>query len=302
VNRLPRISLRGRGSPAPAQDLSASAQRQISQILSAQPESAAWLVIVEAVLREVPAPAWDEAAAATQLAPERAQDAPLLAGAQIPVNRLHAEDWLGRLLLLASNATPDAAPLARAAQSPFLDAPGLLEAAINADDTRIEAMASDVGVPPESLGAVAELAAIPLLQALRRRFAPAVSSHWHEGSCPICGDWPRLAELRGLERARRLRCARCGGDWEQPGVRCPYCDAAGQGTRATLISEQDGEARKVETCTRCRGYLKVVSTLRAWPGDEVSLADLATIDLDLVALERNYERPEPRGGLGVRIG
>jgi FdhE protein len=217
------------------------------------------------------------------------------------VNRAHAEDWLGRLLLLASNAAPDAAPLSRAAKSPLLDAPALLEAAINADDARIEAMAGNLGVAADALSAIAELGAIPLLQALRRRFSTAVSSHWHEGCCPICGDWPRLAELRGLERTRRLRCARCGGDWEQPGVRCPFCDATGQGTRATLISEQDGEARKVETCTRCRGYLKVVSTLRAWPGDEVSLADLATIDLDLVALERDYQRPEPPGGLGVQI-
>jgi FdhE protein len=301
VNRLPRISLRGRGAPAPVTDLSTSAQWQISQILSAQPESAAWLAIIEAVLREVPALAWEEAAAATMLASERAPSAPLLTGARVPMSQADAENWLGRLLLLASNAGPDAAPLARAAQSPLPDSARLLEAAINADDVRIEAMASDLGIPAESLGAVAELAAIPLLQALRRRLAGAVGHHWHEGYCPICGDWPRLAELRGLERARRLRCARCGGDWEQPGVRCPFCAATGQGTRATLMSEQDGEARKVETCTRCQGYLKVVSTLRAWPSDEVSLADLATIDLDLVALERDYERPEPRGGLDVRV-
>jgi FdhE protein len=162
-------------------------------------------------------------------------------------------------------------------------------------------MAGELGTDVEPLTAVADLAAMPLLQALRRRFAPAVARHWHEGCCPICGDWPRLAELRGLERARHLRCARCGGDWQQPGVRCPFCDATGQGTRATLISEQDGEARKVETCTRCRGYLKVVSTLRAWPGDEVCLADLATIDLDLAALERDYERPEARSALDIRI-
>jgi formate dehydrogenase maturation protein FdhE len=84
-------------------------------------------------------------------------------------------------------------------------------------------------------------------------------------------------------------------------VRCPFCEAAGHGTRATLISEQDGEARKVETCTRCRGYLKVISTLRAWPGDDDCRADLATIDLDLAALERDYERPGPRGKLGVRL-
>ena len=68
----------------------------------------------------------------------------------------------------------------------------------------------------------------------------------------------------------------------------------GHEARATLVSEQDGEARKVEVCAACRGYLKSVSTLRAWAGDEVALADLATVDLDLVALEREYARPEPR--------
>ncbi len=365
MNRLPRISLRGRGSPAPVTELPASAQRQISQILSSQPEAAAWLAIVEAVLRESHMSFWDEAAAATVLPAERVPGTPLLTGALIPLAgpsppaplpvrergeqddrpvcqgpRTDAEPhrgtspmhrvespspdarergwgegraaeallrpaphaWVSRLLLLASQAGPDAAPLSRAAQSPNLDARRLIEAAINTDDARLAAMADELGLDVEPLAAVADLAAMPLLQALRRRCASVIARHWHEGCCPICGDWPRLAELRGLERTRCLRCARCGGDWEQPGVRCPFCAATGQGARATLMSEQDGEARKVETCTRCRGYLKVVSTLRAWPGDEVCLADLATIDLDLAALERDYERPEPRGGLDVRIG
>ena len=143
---------------------------------------------------------------------------------------------------------------------------------------------------------------MPLLQALRRRFGPAVDPRWDEGWCPICGGWPHLAEQRGLERARRLRCARCGGDWAQPGIRCPYCGVVGHEARAALVSEQDGEARKVETCSACRGYLKSVSTLHAWAGDEVALTDLATVDLDLVALERAFERPEPkRLEPGVRV-
>ena len=76
----------------------------------------------------------------------------------------------------------------------------------------------------------------------------------------------------------------------------------GHESRAALVSEQDGEARKVETCSACRGYLKSVSTLRAWAGDEVALTDLATVDLDLVALEREFERPEPRRlEPGVRV-
>ena len=304
MNRLPNLSLRRRGKDTPGTGLPASAQRHISTILSAQPEAAAWLAIMEAVLREGQTARWDDLAAATVLPAERDPRAPLLTGARVPSTARHAalHAWVSRLLLLASNAGADAAPLAHAAQSPTLDAASLLEAAINADDARLAILADGLGIEVEPLAAVADLAAMPLLQALRRRFAPAVSSHWHEGCCPICGDWPRLAEIRGLERARHLRCTRCGGDWQQPGVRCAFCEATGQGSRAALVSEQDGEARKVETCTRCRGYLKVVSTLRAWPGDEVCLADLATIDLDLVALERDYERPQPRGGLNVRVG
>ena len=185
-----------------------------------------------------------------------------------------------------------------------LDARAFLEAAVNADGDRLEALARSLDIDPDALAAVAALAVMPLLQALRRRFGPleAVDPHWHEGHCPICGGWPHLAEQRGLERTRRLRCARCGGDWVQPGIRCPYCGVVGHESRAGLVSEQDGEARKVETCSACRGYLKSVSTLRAWDGDEVALIDLATVDLDLVALEREYERPEPRRlEPGVRV-
>lgn len=302
MNHLPKLTLRGRGKPTAAPALASSAQRQINSILTAQPESAAWLAIVEMVLREGQNPLWDDVASQTVLSGERASTSPLLAGAALPLAQASAASWVSQLLFLASQAGPHAGSLAQAARSPHLDARALLEAAANADDARLALQAETLGVEAEPLSAVADLAVMPLLQALRRRFAPAMTGHWHEGYCPVCGDWPRLAELRGLERARRLRCARCGSDWEQPGVRCPFCDATGQGTRATLVSEQDGEARKVETCTRCRGYLKVISTLRAWPGDEVCLADLATIDLDLVALDRDYERPEPRDDLGVRLG
>ena len=33
---------------------------------------------------------------------------------------------------------------------------------------------------------------------------------WQQGYCPICGGWPLLAELRGIELAQYLRCAACG--------------------------------------------------------------------------------------------
>jgi FdhE protein len=275
-------------------------------LLASQPETAPWLGVLSAVLEEAAdgpqgAP-WDAVAAAATLQTEHAPGTPLLAGARIPVKAPLADRWVRRLLTLAAEAGPQAIGLRVAASDGALDTRAFLEAAVNADGDRLEAFARSLDIDADALAAVAALAVVPLLQALRRRFGPAVDPRWHEGYCPICGGWPHLAEQRGLERARRLRCARCGGDWVQPGIRCPYCGVAGHEARAALVSEQDGEARKVETCSACRGYLKSISTLRAWAGDEVALTDLATVDLDLVALEREYERPEPRRlEPGVRV-
>lgn len=274
--------------------LSDGARRQISTLLAAQPEAGPWLEMLAAVLQECANPAWDVVAARTRLQPERRHGTPLLAGAEISVEVRLADAWLRRVLDLAGNAGPEAGALRAAANSGSLSPLDVLETAINADSDRLEATAISLGVPPEPLSVAAGLAVIPLLQALRRRFGAAVDPAWHEGMCPVCGDWPLLAELRGLERARRLRCGRCGSDWAQPGVRCPYCAATGHATRAELQTEEDREARKVEVCQSCRGYLKSLSTLRPWAGDEVALADLASVELDLAALEREYERPAAR--------
>jgi FdhE protein len=282
--------------------LSTGARRQIDSLLTSQPETAPWLGVLSAVLEEASEPIWDAVAASTTLQAEQAPGTPLLAGARIPIDAQLADRWVRRVLDLAAESGPEAVGLRAAANDGALDARAFLEAAVNADGDRIEALARSLDIDPDALAAVAALAVMPLLQALRRRFGPAADPHWEEGWCPICGGWPHLAEQRGLERARRLRCARCGGDWVQPGIRCPYCGVVGHEARASLVSEQDGEARKVETCSACRGYLKSVATLRPWAGDEVALTDLATVDLDLVALERAFERPQPRPlEPGVRV-
>jgi FdhE protein len=263
-------------------------------LLATQPESGPWLGVLSAALEACADPAWDEAAATAMLAPERAPGAPLLAGAQMTLAARLVERWVRRLLTVAGEAGAEAASLRAAARDGAFDALVFLDAAVNGDDERLRQMAHDHGLDPDALAAVANLAAMPLLQALHRRFASAIEPGWGERFCPICGGWPLLAEQRGLERARHLRCGRCGGDWTQRGIRCPYCDVTGHAARSTLVTKEDREARAVETCRECHGYVKRVSTLRAWAGDEVVLADLATVELDLVALERELQRPAPK--------
>ncbi len=280
---------------------SAGAQRQLDVIARSQPESGPWLALLAAAIREAGEPAWDEAAAGTSLRAHQAELAPLLTGATVPISRSLADDWPRRLLALAGEASPAVAPLAAAAAA-RPDGIALLEGAINQDAPRLGAQAAALGVDPDALAAVAQLAAMPLLHACRRLVAAMVATDWAEGSCPVCGAWPALAESRGLERARRPRCARCGGDWSLPAFRCPFCRNDDHQLLGTLVSESGGEARKVDTCDRCRGYVKSVATLRAWAADEVALADLATVDLDLAAIERDYARPvAPAVDLGVRL-
>jgi hypothetical protein len=70
-----------------------------------------------------------------------------------------------------------------------------------------------------------------------------------------------------------------------------------------LVPEGSGETRNVATCLSCKGYLKTLTTLQASPGYAIPLDDLATIDLDIAAMERGYTRPQQLGyRLDVRMG
>jgi FdhE protein len=69
------------------------------------------------------------------------------------------------------------------------------------------------------------------------------------------------------------------------------------------VPEDRGERLRVETCVSCHGYLKSIATLQGLPPFELLLQDLETVELDLVALDRGYGRPEECAfALEVRLG
>ncbi len=59
--------------------------------------------------------------------------------------------------------------------------------------------------------------------------------------------------------------------------------------------EGRGDRLHVATCSTCRGYVKSFATLQPIPPFELLLQDLETVELDLVALDRGYARPEEPG-------
>ena len=283
--------------------------QRLAQARQESPESNTWLGLVEAALREsLRGKVWPAAVPSPRPAADRPVRAPLLHGARISIDDRAVRRWIRRVVQLAAAEANggreeggDAAALRRV-NVRRLDALLLLEAAVSQDDARVDAIAAVAGAEPHALRVVAQMAALPLLQACGRALAGEVQPSWWEGYCPVCGAWPTLAEFRGLERKRSLRCGRCGTGWEVPWLRCPFCDETNHEQLGYLAPEEGGDARKVEVCDTCKGYLKAQATVRALEPWAVLLEDLKTLPLDVAAVERGYQRPERPGyALEIRL-
>jgi FdhE protein len=272
-----------------------------------RPEWEPWLAVVEEVLREAATPTWDVAvpprvgSGADAPGAKMALDAeaPLLAGATIRLPASSARRLLERLIRIASRSgTPKMATLARLRAD--LDVLALFTASVCQDSDAIEQVAAAYGVDAEALQAVMALVPVPFLHACNRRWASSISESWAEGYCPLCASWPAFVEVRGIERSRHFRCGRCGGAWHARALHCPYCAMHDHDALVSLVPEKSDSQAVIDACTRCRGYVKTFSTLQGCPPGTVMLEDLASVDLDVAALDQGYTRP-PGAGYALQV-
>ena len=261
------------------------------------PEWRPWLRLVRLALEELER-GWD---VQVDLIPERADGVPLLHDAVLTLDERRTRGWMERLIAAAADFRDGGNPLDRSAldRVPPL---GLVGAAIRMDDEAIATMADSAGADANAFGSIAQLAVFPILHSVRRRLAREIPTAWPHGWCPVCAAWPTLAEMRGLERERRMRCGRCGSDWRRNVLHCPFCDENDHRKLGALLEEGDEERRRVETCRTCMGYLKSVTTLGALPEAKLAAEDVTTLHHDLVAVERGFRRPERAGfELALRV-
>lgn len=236
---------------------------------------------------------------------------PLLHDQPITLDIHYPADLFSRLVnVLSERNDPDLeqrlSSVVNAATTGLLDPERLFAEAFVQHADHLADMAAAAGADPEVLATVAQRAVAPLLHAYAEHLLPLLEraddgtttgAAWHGGYCPICGAWPLLGELRGVELAQWLRCSACGTGWRGQRVMCPYCGNADYRTLGTLVV--DGESRfRVSTCERCKGYLKVGNAFDPLPAELLALDDVASMHLDVAAIERGYQRP---GGSGYRI-
>jgi FdhE protein len=267
--------------------LRTDAASRLAALKRQRPEWRAWLRLLAEVRAELDDPAWAEplgGADGIVATGSASAEMPLLEGRTLLVDPARLQRLLRRLARAAANGnSPDAAAL-RHYRPSATEATRLLEETAGQHSNA------------SGLAIVADLAALPLFRACERLLQNSMPTWWPHGHCPICGGWPTLAELRGLDRTRRLRCGRCAGDWEAPWMCCAYCGEKDHAQLGSLVPENGGEELlRVEICARCGQYLKSIATLQATPSFELLLRDLETVELDLVALDRGYSRPAGRG-------
>jgi FdhE protein len=82
----------------------------------------------------------------------------------------------------------------------------------------------------------------------------------------------------------------CGADWPYPRLQCAFCATEDYKQLGYISIAGEEDKYRLQTCDKCRGYLKVVVTFDPTPIDQLSIEDLATLHLDLIAGEREFTR------------
>lgn len=134
----------------------------------------------------------------------------------------------------------------------------------------------------------------PYARVLRER---GVAPGRPEGPCSFCGGAPWVSARRGGGgpnndgAARSLLCALCAQEWQVARIHCVACGEENPEKLPNYSAPEHQEAR-IEACETCRGYVKSIDLTRdARLLPEVD--DLASISLDLWAVEQGFQRIEP---------
>jgi FdhE protein len=236
---------------------------------------------------------------ARYLAAKLTRQVPAFAGEPIPVPVQTLRPALLDIcdILAAGGAGDPARHVAAVLRDGSMDAGSLLSASFSRSRRAILSGATHRGLSPDLVWLAAELAVSPFAHVLQQKVVtpeadPALDAalaRWSSGSCPACGSWPALAER--LSGRDVLRCSFCALAWTLSDGSCIYCGDAG----ATMAEPPGGAAgHALQMCHRCGGYLKsaVVDSLSPFP--LLAIADLDTLDLDVLAMQQGFRRPDLR--------
>ena len=182
-----------------------------------------------------------------------------------------------------------------ACQQGWIQLTPIFQAALLRDTQPLRAAAEELGLDLPLFSFLVLSCLKPSLQAWAASLASRANeidlSGWKRGKCPFCGDIPLLGELQGLQRSCHLRCGRCGADWPFNRLQCAFCETTDYQVLGFLRLGEKPERTLIQTCEACHSYLKTIVTFEPTHPGMLPVEDLATIPLDLIAIQHGYYRP-----------
>ena len=120
-----------------------------------------------------------------------------------------------------------------------------------------------------------------------------INEHEDQTECPCCGSLPVAGvvhQRRPIDGVRYLVCSLCAAEWHYVRLKCSHCLS----TRELdyLHFDDSPQGIKAEACPDCRTYLKQIY-LELAPNGEAVTADLASLDLDMLLSEKDWQRRTP---------
>ena len=224
------------------------------------------------------------------LALKKANDMPLIAPAEFPVDLGAARDLMQ---LLADLAAAHAPRLARAGQviqealnQETLALPTLFERLL--DNRSIRDLSEELDITPDELGFFGYNAMFPSVQTCAAQLAAYLDQDHNKGYCPICGTYPDLAHL-DRDGRKWLTCSLCSHSWPVKRMGCLFCNTQDKADPLYFFSPDEKEYR-VYYCDLCKGYLKTVDTREMGRSFVPRLEQVASLHLDIKAKAEGYIR------------
>jgi FdhE protein len=156
----------------------------------------------------------------------------------------------------------------------------------------IEQVAADRGLDKQVLSFLIQNSIRPSIEAGMEQLRSELESEtWRKSHCPVCGSLPSLNLLKGEGGKRYSLCSYCGYQWRIDRLFCAVCGNKEPGSLKYFYGEGE-EAYRIDLCDKCHHYIKTID-YRNLEASDPCLEDLATLHLDVLAVQKGYKRSVP---------
>lgn len=164
----------------------------------------------------------------------------------------------------------------------------MVRALISGNNELFTDISSKYDISPLLLERVSELIISPYFELCAELFNKRLGQQeWKKEYCPICGFQPSMALVNEQLNTRLLWCRFCDTTWSFQNMVCPYC-LNDDPKQTTLIFPPNNKPFRIDACQKCNNYIKTVDELIIYDKQNLSVRNVATYYLDLLAMKFGF--------------